>query len=717
MRRISLIAACVLVSGLTFAQIYKLSVTRNDGQTLVIPTDDIAKIEFVEGEASGAVFSVVPQTKTVPYFGGNVTFKISANCQWTYKVDNDKVSEVSQSNSQLVLNFPGRQSSEPVTFSVTFQYSGMETVVTLDQETSPRADLLDIEFKADGTAVDVSPMHNEVITNPSNALMTYYSDMHGRYVANFRNAMGQMVTSGYYRVNYQKGGEFINRIADGCTFETIIKLNESDNPNREVKWFSSMQSGGIGFILPIHNAANTGTKCLTFLPNVSTTGASNWRWTYSDVEPKPGVYYHVVGVWNKEEGKSYIYVNGRLSGTASAPGNYVPVASGAESFVLGGDPGTNQTDCDAAWNGEIVTARIYDAPFDASQVAGLWEESRFDESASTVTISDLVYLPECNVAPGNKYSVYGKGFMNGDAVELQAIGSDAKLQPAVSVDDERLTLTVPEGITSGDYKVILVRGGVQSPLFQVTFNVGQTPVERVAPKIIAHRGAHTDGASENSIAALKKAMDANYYGIELDIWITTDGQLVVHHDGVASGLTFANCTYDQIKNLRLSNGEALPTFDSFISTFKEKMGSSTSKLIIEIKTHAALARSLAATDKAMQMVEAAGLKDRVEYIAFSYDVCKRIVANQPDAMVGYLNGDKTPATILADGIRSIDYNMSPLTAHPEWIKECRELGMISNVWTVNTVTDMLRFTGYGIDYITTDAPADLDRLNNMKFVE
>ena len=65
-------------------------------------------------------------------------------------------------------------------------------------------------------------------------------------------------------------------------------------------------------------------------------------------------------------------------------------------------------------------------------------------------------------------------------------------------------------------------------------------------------------------------MDANYYGIELDVWRTTDDRLVVHHDGVMSGLTFSNCSYDRIKDLKLANGEVLPTLDNFIATFKEK---------------------------------------------------------------------------------------------------------------------------------------------------
>ena len=194
-----LIAALAFASATASAQDYNLTVTKTNGQTVVIPTDEIAKMEFV-----------------------------------------------------------GYEATDPVTGA-------------------PKADLLDIGFKADGTAEDVSPLRNTVITKPGPTLMTYFSEMHNRYVANFRNPIGQGVVEGYYRVNYAPNGDFINRIADGCTMESIVMLGETDPATLEVKWFSSMQGGGIGFLIPAHNASNPGTQCLTFLPNVSTTGGSNWR--------------------------------------------------------------------------------------------------------------------------------------------------------------------------------------------------------------------------------------------------------------------------------------------------------------------------------------------------------------------------------------------------------------------------------------------------------
>ncbi len=48
-------------------------------------------------------------------------------------------------------------------------------------------------------------------------------------------------------------------------------------------------------------------------------------------------------------------------------------------------------------------------------------------------------------------------------------------------------------------------------------------------KLYAHRGLHNDERAENSMSAFKAAVDAGY-GIELDIRLSKDGELVVFHD-------------------------------------------------------------------------------------------------------------------------------------------------------------------------------------------
>ena len=88
-------------------------------------------------------------------------------------------------------------------------------------------------------------------------------------------------------------------------------------------------------------------------------------------------------------------------------------------------------------------------------------------------------------------------------------------------------------------------------------------------RVIAHRGFwDCEGSVENSISSLVNAHKEKVYGSELDVIITADGVPVVHHDDSIQGLRIEEADYEQIKDLKLSNGEALPTFESYLQAFR-----------------------------------------------------------------------------------------------------------------------------------------------------
>ena len=105
-------------------------------------------------------------------------------------------------------------------------------------------------------------------------------------------------------------------------------------------------------------------------------------------------------------------------------------------------------------------------------------------------------------------------------------------------------------------------------------------------KFIAHRGLH-DGKTipENSILAFKKAVE-NGYGIELDITISEDNQIVVFHDETLDRLcnisgNIEDFDYSFLKNLRLyKTDETIPLFNEVLEIVKAD-----TSLFIEIKKH------------------------------------------------------------------------------------------------------------------------------------
>ena len=245
--------------------------------------------------------------------------------------------------------------------------------LTLWAQTAPVADILDVQFNADGSAVDVSPMKNTVEYIGDGTLIDNNSYF-GCNVPIFNNPWAGNCT-GYYRFNFEGNEDVLAKLADGHSLEMLVKPSyEGDIQDVEAKPFSAMQSGGTGFLVSKSTASGAGGKnVFTFLPNVSEANPtkSTWRWATSDIVPRSGIYYHVIGVWNKEEGKAYIYVDGSLRKTVAAPGNYHPATAGSNWFCIGGD--ANASGGHQAWTGEVVIARVYDKALDAEEADALWK--------------------------------------------------------------------------------------------------------------------------------------------------------------------------------------------------------------------------------------------------------------------------------------------------------------------------------------------------------
>ena len=231
-------------------------------------------------------------------------------------------------------------------------------------------------------------------------------------------------------------------------------------------------------------------------------------------------------------------------------------------------------------------------------------------------------------------------------------------------------------------------------------------------KVIAHRGYwDTDGSAQNSIASLQKAQELKIYGSEFDVWMTSDGVLVVNHDATIEGLKIEDTPYAQLKDLRLKNGEKLPTLEAYLQQGKKDKKT---KLILELKSHSTKEKEDKATAAVVKMVEQTGMKKQTEYISFSMNICKELVRLDPKAEVAYLSGDMTPQELKALHITGIDYHINVMKDNKHWIEEAHKLKMTVNVWTVNAEEDLQEMIAAGVNYITTDKPTVAKGLINRK---
>ena len=226
------------------------------------------------------------------------------------------------------------------------------------------------------------------------------------------------------------------------------------------------------------------------------------------------------------------------------------------------------------------------------------------------------------------------------------------------------------------------------------------------PKVIAHRGYwKTEGSAQNSIRSLLKADSIDVYGSEVDVWLSADGIPMVNHDAtvILNGkkLSMEETTADTLKQVKLANGESLPSFEAYLDAFAT---CENTKLIVEFKTHKEKTHEDELAAKVIQTVHKRHLQNRVEYISFGKNLVEQVRKLDPKAKIYYLNGDLTPAELSAMGTAGLDYHYNVLFRHPEWVKQAHVKDLKVNVWTVNSQEDIQKVIDLGVDFITTDEP-------------
>lgn len=222
-------------------------------------------------------------------------------------------------------------------------------------------------------------------------------------------------------------------------------------------------------------------------------------------------------------------------------------------------------------------------------------------------------------------------------------------------------------------------------------------------QVIAHRGAWKQTkTTENSLASLNNAVKLGCMGSEFDVHMSADSVLFIHHDPTIQGLSIEKTPARELLALKLENGEPLPTLEAYLT---EGMKQNQTRLILEIKTSIlGKERSMALTERVVNTVHRLRAQAWVDYIAFDYDVCKKVQALDPAAKVAYLNGDKSPEQLANDKLFGFDYHYSVVKKNEAWLHDAQQQHLTTNVWTVNDRATMEWLLARHVDFITTNEP-------------
>lgn len=458
---------------------------------------------------------------------------------------------------------------------------------------------------------------------------------------------------------------------------------------------------------------------------------AGWRWANDNMEyPVKDTYYHLIGVFDAERGKVTLYRDGVKVGEDDAKGKYMfPKALEYQWYIIGGELGNFDGYTPKAVGGRQgllghnVITRLYSWPLTQDEVTSLHNELKSprkfaDVVAGNTLAYNVSYARNILAKEGSVLPIHGTGFTADDEISLvpnisvtQAKGKVAAARAAIkpTLYDKGLKVTLP-ALNTGNYTINLKRGDKVQSLGNIDIIAAST----IAIPAIAHRG-DWNGNAQNSRASLNKALDNHYYGSETDVWMTTDGKLMVNHDPSYNGVTIRTSTYAQCKNLKLSNNETMPTLDEFLQTMK--ITTSPTKLIIEIKEASGeYTYNERAAEETVKLVKQYNVRDKVEYISFSWEACLKVHALDPDAKVAFLsskNGSddiKTPSQVAAAGLTGIDYSTALMHANPGWYDQAHKLGLSVNVWTINKTSEATTERSYGADFITANNPSEVKAL-------
>ena len=169
--------------------------------------------------------------------------------------------------------------------------------------------------------------------------------------------------------------------------------------------------------------------------------------------------------------------------------------------------------------------------------------------------------------------------------------------------------------------------------------------------ILAHRGAYKEyGHPDNSMAALKQAIELGVYGSECDINITADGQVIVVHGETFGGLPILYEKYSTLQSkAKLKNGESLPLLEDFLKAVKEGYGT---KLVIDVKSLSdeggGNAQSIKAGLAAAKLIKRMGVQERVMFIVGRIAVFRGVIDEVGGEWpVAYMNAALTPEEFLS----------------------------------------------------------------------
>lgn len=216
--------------------------------------------------------------------------------------------------------------------------------------------------------------------------------------------------------------------------------------------------------------------------------------------------------------------------------------------------------------------------------------------------------------------------------------------------------------------------------------------------ILAHRGA-SDARLENTLPAFAHAIERGADGVELDVQLSRDGEVIVFHDEDLARLAgrserVEHLTWEALSRVVLMRGAKIPRLVELLDAWPTDRW-----LNVELKAGGA--------QVARETVRLLAGRPRV--ILSSFDPRLLLAARAAGSAYEHalLLAAESPAFLHAGGAQAfgcaavhIDHRLCT----PATIRRYHDQGLQVGVWTVNSLLRKQALASAGVDRIITDSP-------------
>ena len=220
--------------------------------------------------------------------------------------------------------------------------------------------------------------------------------------------------------------------------------------------------------------------------------------------------------------------------------------------------------------------------------------------------------------------------------------------------------------------------------------------------MFAHRGGSAL-APENTIAAFDIGLALGVDGLELDVHLSRDGVVVVHHDPLLDRTTTLRGPIVQRTAEELRRA-AVPTLAEVLARYRDP------RIIIEMKVNTA---DLAAAT--VDVVRKAGAVERVCLGSFGLRVLRAARAIEPAIATSgareevrwalYRSWLRWPASRVAySGYQIPEFSGNTRVVSPRFVEYAHDAGLGVQAWTVDAEEQARRLLACGVDALITDRP-------------